>query len=147
MDRSAIDDLWSVTLSQVPSLLGRLVYLSSLRDPNTGLYAHYGLALRFGADDADAAIGESHERAFEQWLRLKVAEQREDCELYWSSLLEDRRLVAEMWTRTESYRALFPASASPAQRADFNSHMEILLEWLRNVYAGGADDRDASQHQ
>ena len=89
----------------------------------------------------------SHVDAFGQWLRLKVADQREDCELYWSSLLEDRLLVVEMWIRTESYHALFPASASPAQRVDFNSHMEIMLGWLRNVYGGAVDDRDASQNQ
>ena len=147
MVRSAIDDLWSVTLSQIPSLLGRLVYLSSMRDPNTGVYAHQGLAQRFGTSEADTAIRQSHESAFDRWLLLKVGEQREDCELYWSSLLEDRRLVAESWTQTETYRGLLPASASPAQRQDFNSHMEILLEWLRNVYAGGADDRDALQPQ
>ncbi|HEY3744449.1 MAG TPA: hypothetical protein VGL53_31615 [Bryobacteraceae bacterium] len=145
MNRSAVEDLWRVTLSQIPSLLGRLVYLSSLRDPNTGLYSHHGLAQRFDAASADVAIGESHQDAFGRWLLLKVGEQREDCELYWSSLLEEKRLVAEMWIKTESYRSLFPASASPAQRADFNAHMEILLEWLRNVYAGGGDDRDASQ--
>jgi len=147
MDRSAIDDLWSITLSQIPSLLGRLVYLSSLRDPNTGLYAHHGLALRYGADQANAAIGESHEKAFDRWLLLKVGEQREDCELYWSSLLEDRRVVVEMWSCTETYRGLLPAVASRAQRAHFNSHMEILLEWLRNVYGGGVGDPGALPHQ
>ena len=147
MDRRPIEDLWRVTLSQIPSLLGRLVYLSSLRDPNTGTYSHYGLALRCSSEEADDAIRTSHEHGFEQWLLLKVTEQREDCELYWSSLLEDRRLVAQMWIQTESYRTLFPASASPAQRLDFNAHMEILLEWLRNVYDGAADDRDASPRQ
>lgn len=143
MDRSAIEDLWRVTLSQIPSLLGRLVYLCSLRDPNTGQYAHQGLAARFSAEVADEAIRRSHGRAFEQWLLLRVVEQREDCELYWSSLLEDRRLVAQMWVQTEPYRTLFPASASPAQRVDFNAHMEIMLEWLRNLYDGDASDRDA----
>ena len=147
MNRRPIEDLWRVTLSQIPSLLGRLVYLSSLRDPNTGMYAHLGLAHRFSPEDADEAIRESHEWAFDQWLLLRVAEQRDDCELYWSSLLEDRRLVAEMWIRTESYRTLFPASATPAQRVDFNAHMEIMLEWLRNVYGGGANGRDALPRQ
>ena len=147
MDRSPIEDLWRVTLSQIPSLLGRLVYLSSLRDPNTGIYSHYGLAQRFTSEEADEAIRESHERAFGEWLLLRVAEQRADCELYWSSLLEDKRRVAEMWMRTESYRTLFPASASLAQRVDFNAHMEIMIEWLRNVYDGAAGDRDASPRQ
>lgn len=132
-----------MTLSQIPSLLGRLVYLSSLRDPNTGQYSHQGLALRFGAEETDEAIRGSHKMAFEQWLPMKVADQRDDCELYWSSLLENKRLVAEMWIRTESYRTLFPVSASAAQRVDFNAHMEIMLEWLRNVYGGGVDGQDA----
>ena len=143
MERHPLEDLWRVTLSQIPSLLGRLVYLSSLRDPNTGFYAHQGLVLRFSAEEADDAMRRSHERAFEQWLILRVVEQREDCELYWSSLLEDRRLIAQMWIQTETYRTLFPASASPAQRVDFNAHMEIMLEWLRILYDGGACDRDA----
>jgi hypothetical protein len=144
MDRHPIEDLWRVTLSQIPSLLGRLVYLSSLRDPNTGSYSHQGLAMRFSVREADAAILQSHESSFTQWLQLKVVEQREDCELYWSSLLEDRKLVADMWISTESYRSLFPASASPAQRLDFNTHMEIMLEWIRKLYGGAADDRSAS---
>ena len=143
--QSPIEDLWRVTLSQIPSQLGRLVYLSSLRDPNTGVYSHQGLAMRFNADDADEAIRQSHELAFNRWLILKVSEQREDCELYWSSLLEDKRLVAEMWIQTENYRTLMPASASAAQRVDFNGHMEILLEWLRNAYGGGGQDQSALQ--
>jgi hypothetical protein len=118
--------------------------LSSLRDPNTGSYSHQGLAMRFSVREADAAIRQSHESSFTQWLQLKVVEQREDCELYWSSLLEDRKLVADMWISTESYRSLFPASASPAQRLDFNTHMEIMLEWIRKLYGGAADDRSAS---
>lgn len=142
MQRAA-EDLWRVTLSQIPTLLGRLVYLSSLRDPNTGFYSHQGLALRFGVEEADEAICGSHELAFEQWLPMKVTDQRDDCELYWSSLLENKRLVVEMWIRTESYRTLFPASASAAQRVDFNAHMEIMLEWLRNVYGGGVDGQGA----
>ncbi len=147
MVRCPIEDLWRVTLSQIPSLLGRLVYLSGLRDPNTGMYSHLGLALRCNAEEAHEAIRISHQRGFEQWLLLRFVEQREDCELYWSSLLEDRRLVAQMWAQTESYRTLFPASASPAQRVDFNAHMEIMLEWVRNVYGDDGDDRDASPHR
>ena len=143
MQKGPIEDLWRVTLSQIPSLLGRLVYLAGLRDPNTGMYSHLGLALRCNPEEANEAIRISHERGFEQWLLLRLVEQREDCELYWSSLLEDRRLVAQMWTQTETYRTLFPASASAAQRVDFNTHMEIMLEWIRNVYGDAGDDRDA----
>ena len=49
LERGAAADLWRNTLSQIPTLFGRLVYLSSLRDSNSGAYEHYGLAKVFGA--------------------------------------------------------------------------------------------------
>jgi hypothetical protein len=144
MGLSAIEDLWRNTLWQIPSLIGRLVYLSGLRDPNTGRYSHHGLAMRFGGDEADAAIRKSHEDAFRRCLSMTMAEKREDAELYWSSLLEDERLVADVWRRTESYRTLAPISASSAQRMDFQEHMKLLLEWIRRGHDGGGRGQDAS---
>ena len=53
-DRSPASDLWRHTLSQIPTTFGRLVFLASLRDPNTGAYAHYGFAHRVGEEAAGA---------------------------------------------------------------------------------------------
>jgi hypothetical protein len=145
MGQIAIEDLWRVTLSQIPSVLGRLVYLSGLRDPNIGRYAHQGLAMRFGEDGADQAIRQSHEEAFRNWLAMPMREKREDAELYWSSLLQDERVVNEVWRKAESYRALLPIAASPAQRLDFQTHMEILLLWIKRVLDDAALDPGASQ--
>ncbi len=55
-DRSAASDLWRNTLSQIPTVYGRLVYLASLRNPNTGHYGHHGLSLVFGEDEANRAL-------------------------------------------------------------------------------------------
>ena len=141
---AAIADLWGNTLSQIPTVLGRLVYLSGLRDPNTGQYAHQGLAMRFGADQTDRAIRLSHEDSFDRWLVLPMIDKKEDAELYWSSLLEDERLVTEVWSKAESYRTLFPIAASPAQRMDFQEHMQILLAWVKRVLDAGEPAPDAS---
>jgi hypothetical protein len=44
LERSATADLFKNTLSRIPTLFGRLAYLASLRDSNSGIYRHYGLA-------------------------------------------------------------------------------------------------------
>ena len=71
LERGAAPDLWRHTLSQIPSLFGRLVYLSSLRDNNTGTYEHFGLAQAFGEGEAARVLGESHLNGFSQWLCLR----------------------------------------------------------------------------
>ena len=43
-ERGAAADVWRHTLSQIPYLYGRLAYLGSLRNANTGRYEHHGLA-------------------------------------------------------------------------------------------------------
>ncbi len=47
LERGAAADLWQRTLAQIPTLFGRLVYLCSLREQNTGRYEHFGLAQMF----------------------------------------------------------------------------------------------------
>ncbi len=135
MERSAIDDLWRITLSQIPSEIGKLSYLASLRHPNTGVYRHAGLRQRCG-DVAGEAIRASHERVFRHWLTLPLLEMRDDCELYWSGLLEDRAVVLSAWTSGQPYATWAPASASPAERANFALHMDLVLRWITYLFAG-----------
>src|SRR5437588_12662109 len=78
LERGAAADLWRNTLSQIPTLFGRLVYLSSLRDTNSGVYEHYGLAQVFGAKDADRTLKHSHAQAFAASLNLNLEQQTSD---------------------------------------------------------------------
>jgi hypothetical protein len=55
-DRSAAADLWRNTLSQIPTTFGRLIYLASLRDQNTGAYHHHGLEQLFGPEQAEQTL-------------------------------------------------------------------------------------------
>ena len=66
--KTASDDLWRRTISQIPSIYGRLVYLGRLRNSDTGRYEHHGLAAMFDANLADSALRESHLGAFREWL-------------------------------------------------------------------------------
>src|ERR1700694_6317533 len=82
LERNALADLWKHTLSQIPNTYGRLVYLASLRDPNSGAYRHYGLSAAFGREQSTSALRQSHEDTFLAWLNLPLAEKNADFRAY-----------------------------------------------------------------
>lgn len=128
----AIRDLWNRTLSQVPTTFGRIVYLASLRDPNTGQYHHFGLAQIYTEIQADRALRLSHTQAFSEWLNYSLEQQKIDLEEYLLSLEGDRRTILETWKNLAPYRSLLPTDASEAERQLFVSDLELILELLRS---------------
>jgi len=142
-DRNAASDLWRNTLSQIPSIFGRLVYLASLRNANSGRYEHHGLALVCGDEDANNALKQSHSQAFAEWLKLNVEQQKADLDLYISDLSEDKRTVVDTWVKLAPYRNLIPASVRGVERRLYISDLTALMELLRNAYAVAAPDPDA----
>lgn len=145
LPRGAAADLWRHTLSQIPSLLGRLIYLSSLRDPNSSRYQHHGLAAVFGDDEAHAAMERSHEECFAQWLEFGLEDQKSDLEMYFAGLEEDKKQVVATWSRIHSYRNLPPQSALAVERDLFAGDLEILLTLLRNELGVSFSDPTASR--
>ena len=77
LERNALADLWKHTLSQIPNTYGRLAYLASLRDPNSGSYRHYGLSAAFGREDSTLALRKSHEDTFLEWLQMPLSAKTE----------------------------------------------------------------------
>jgi len=131
LERGAAADLWRNTLSQIPTLFGRLVYLSSLRDTNSGIYEHYGLAQIFGGKDADRTLRQSHAQAFSAWLNLNLEQQKSDLEEYLSGLEEDVRSILATWIRLAPYRNLIPARAREVERHLYLTDLEVVLELLK----------------
>lgn len=130
LSRNAPADLWRRTLSRIPSVFGRLVYLSSLRDP-AGRYSHYGLAHVFGEAEADGALRSSHEAVFDEWLALFLPQQKQDVEVYLKGLRTEPVEVVQSWIRLGSYQTLAPASARDSQRRLFESDLRALMELFR----------------
>jgi hypothetical protein len=132
LERNALADLWKHTLSQVPSTYGRLVYLASLRDPNSGSYRHHGLSAAFGRAESVAALKKSHEETFLQWLKMPLATKNEDFRAYLQSVEESRPVVVTYLAKGTPYLSQAPDSAGQAQRRQFQMEMETLLDLLRN---------------
>lgn len=141
LDRGAAADLWRHTLSQIPSVFGRLVYLASLRDSNSGCYEHHGLALVFGETEADSTLKDSHRRAFSEWLNFGLEHQKADLDLYFSSLATDKRTLLTTWVRLTPYLNFMPARTSAVERKLYIADLEVLLQLLRNEY--GVEDPGA----
>jgi hypothetical protein len=142
-ERYAVANVWRRTLSQIPTVFGRLVYLASLRDPNTGRYEHFGLAQMFGEDEADRALRQSHLETFQQWLGFGLERQKQDLDQYLAGLHRDPRAILETWSRVEPYRNLIPAAAPQAERQLYLSDLQALLELLKNEYGVACPDPDA----
>jgi hypothetical protein len=134
LERGAVADLWRNTLSQIPTTFGRLVYLSSLRDSNSGTYEHYGLAQIFGPKDADKTLKQSHTQVFSEWLNYSLEQQKADLEEYLAGLEEDIAAILATWIRLAPYRNLIPTRAREVEKQLYISDLETVLELLKREY-------------
>jgi hypothetical protein len=141
-DETPAAELWNRTLVQIPSVFGRLVYLASLRDQNSGQYQHFGFSQRFSEREADKTISRSHKNVFLDWLCFSLEQQRMDLESYLDSVGRDRRIIIEKWREWPPYMNWIPPQSRPADRELFMSDLEIVLELIRDS-DDGATDRSA----
>jgi len=143
LEHSAAADLWRHTLSQIPCVFGRLVYLASLLNSNTGRYEHHGLAMVFGEPESDRTLRLSHEAAFREWLNFNLEYQKADLDLYLSNLSIDKKTILSTWIRLTPYRNLVPGSAESQERKLFFADLEALLGLLKNEYGVSLPYQDA----
>ena len=143
MDRNPASDLWKYTLSQIPTMFGRLHYLASLRDPNSGQYHHYGLAQRFDESIAGTTLRDNHLECFEEWLGFTVEKQKTDIERYLAGLEGDPKEILANWIQLGTLRNCVPVEIREVERTLYLSDLNALLEMLRYEYAVVLPDRDA----
>ena len=143
LDTGAAPDLWRRTLSRIPTVFGRLVYLASLRNSDTGQYEHYGLAQAFGDEEADRALRESHLQSFNEWLCFPLERQKADLDEYLSSLDTEPRRVIETWIRLSPYRHLPPSATREVERRLYLTDLETILDLLRHEHGVACPDPDA----
>lgn len=142
LERGAPADIWRRTLSSVPTVFGRLVYLSGLRAFDTGRYEHHGLGLIFGPEEADRALRHVHTEIFRHWIVEPMSVQKHDLDEYLDALSSSKHYVIQTWTRIRPYRNLVPEDATHIERKLFLADFEALLALLMNVYDVASPDRD-----
>jgi hypothetical protein len=136
-------DLWRHTLARIPTLFGRLVYLSSLLSENSGLYQHPALAQMFGDEQADETLRRSHARVFQDWLCLNLEQQKADLLEYLAELPGSPASAFATWLHLARYREMAPAAAQEVERRLYISDLELLLELLKHEHAVASPDRES----
>ena len=130
---AVIADIETHTLQEMPGHFSRLIYLSSLRDYNTGRYHHYGLETRYGPELVDKGLHQCHIRVFEELMALPLKEQTRDLVSLFESIREERPRLINTWQRLRSYQVLPPEECHPLARQLFDANIEVILKVLRET--------------
>ncbi len=126
-------DFQTRTLDGLSSDFERLIYLSSLRDYNTGRYHHYGLETRYSEQAVDEGLRQCHAQVFERLLATPLKEQTEDLISFFESLKVERTRLLDAWQRLRSYQVLPPEESHPLAREMFEKNIQVMLQVLRET--------------
>ncbi len=141
--RGAASDLWRRTLARIPTAFGRLAYLASLRDQNSGVYNHHGLAQMFGDEESDQTLRRSHERMFAEWLCFGLERQKAEVAEYLGALDGPPSVVLANWSRLMPYRNFLPATATETERNLYLADLETVIELLRHEHGVVCSDPES----
>ncbi len=140
---TAVAENWQRTLSSIPTVLGRIAYLSSLRNANKGTYEHTGLAQRIGEIESDGILRRSHCAAFQEWLCFGLERQKNELEEYFSDLEGDTREIIATWVTLPPYTEWVPVDSRDVERELFCSDLKVVLELLRSDFGVASRDPDS----
>jgi hypothetical protein len=129
--QQAYDDLANRTLSRIPCDLGRLIYLASTREYNTGNYYHEGLASRFGPEAGVKALEIAHRQAFYKVSAFSLENLVSELEIYLQSTKENPLECLRAWQKLEPYRIVVPADVNVTVARLFTSNLRLALAILR----------------
>ena len=129
--QGAYDDLASRTLSRIPCDLGRLIYLASTREYNTGNYYHEGLASRFTAEAARTALQIAHQQTFYKLSAFSLEDLVSELESYLRSTRENLEECLRVWQKLEPFRIAIPTDVNVTVARLFTSNLRLALAILR----------------
>ncbi len=142
-DEAPADHVWGHTLSRIPTIFGRLVYLASLRNPNSDSYEHHALMQMFGSEHSGEILRESHSRVFHDWLCLTLEQQSADLQEYLAELQGNSVDILTTWKQAKPYRNAVPNSARDVERDLYLSDLETLLEVMQAGFGASSSGPEA----
>jgi hypothetical protein len=125
--RAVIEDFSSLTLAAIPSCFGRLYYVSSLKDSDSGRYEHDGLKCLYPESAVQAALSQCHEELFSRILETPLQVQEKDLRACLGAAGDQYWDLIETWQENRSFRELCPPGLPEYLQDLFCSNMSALL--------------------
>lgn len=122
-----IEQFASQWLADVPTKLGRLLHVSTLRDVSTGLYHHPALEDVYSKPAVHQALAYCHEELFDKVLESALQEQERDLRMLLREIEAPAGEIAARWLELEYFRLFVPLGAPPYLRRLFFSNMRVIL--------------------
>lgn len=125
--RAVIEDFSSQTLAAISSEFGRLYYVSSLKDSDSGRYEHDGLTSLYPVNAVQAALSHCHEELFSRILETSLSNQDRDLHLCLDSAGDRYWDVVESWLKNRYFQGMCPEGLPDYLQDLFCSNMNALL--------------------
>ena len=125
-----VRDFTATTLTAIPNVFGRLMYIASLRDLSSGRYEHSGLAVVYPPEAVQDALKYCHQEIFSRILEMPLSVQQQDLGECLENMPGQVATTIAHWRRLESYRILPPEDSPDYLRELFFSNLRALLEIL-----------------
>jgi hypothetical protein len=122
--QSALEDLLGTTLAGVPGIVGKIDYVASLRDAQSGRYSHWGLSRAYGEQAAQQALREAHRVLFLRMLRTPLQALRDDVMVSSGALKMTAGEYMERFRR--QMPSLLPQDLSGGSTRHFSSVLRAL---------------------
>lgn len=131
--QGAYEDLLRRSLSKISGDMGRLIYLASTRDYNTGTYHHEGLAARFRGEIAGQALETAHREIFDRLSTCPLAELVKEVETYVQTSRQTREEILHVWQKLEPYRVALPMDVNRVVARLFVANVRLALAILQQT--------------
>jgi len=125
--RAVIEDFSSQTLAAISSVFGRLYYVSSLKDSNSGRYEHDGLTSLYPESAVQTALSHCHEELFSRILETPLRDQERDLHACLGSAGDQYWNVVGSWRENRYFQDMCPEGMPDYLRDLFCSNMAALL--------------------
>lgn len=125
--RAVIEDFSSQSLAAISSDYGRLYYVSSLKNSDSGRYEHDGLTSLYPENAVQSGISHCHEELFSRILETPLREQERDLRACLNSAGDQYWDVVESWRESRYFREMCPEGLPDYLHELFCSNLIALL--------------------
>ncbi len=125
--RAVVEDFSSRTLAAISTVFGRLYYVSSLKDSNSGRYEHDGLMALYPENAVQVALSHCHEELFSRILETPLRDQERDLRECLGTAGDQYWDVVESWRKNRDFQNICPEGLPNYLNDLFCSNMGALL--------------------